>query len=690
MVTSSSSGLSVHDGDFQGNDGTDCVDHSAGGGTAGTANTWAGNVGDESDPDGLCAVPVPNHAPDVTGATASIPEDSANGALVANPTFTDSDPGQSHVWSITGGNAGGAFGIDPTTGTITVADHTALDFETRPSYALTVRVTDDGTPAKHGEATVTVNLTDVNEPPVVHPATFGIFEDAANGDVVGHVTFTDPDAGQTGTYSIQAGNTGGAFAIDASNGNITVADHTQLNATTLPQYSLTVRVTDNGSPQLFGEATITIDVSHPNQPPVVNPASFTVPEGSANGTVVGTVTSTDSDAGQTLTYSIEAGNSGGAFGIDPTSGAISVANHNALDFETKPTYALTVRATDNGTPAKHGEATVTVTVTDVNEPPIVDPATFSITEAAADGDPVGTVTFSDPDAGQTGSFSIESGNSTGIFAIGAASGQITVADHTQLNAGDAPVYSLTVRVTDNGSPVLYGEATITSQRHAPQPGASGRYGELRRPGGECQRHGRGHGHVHRPGRRPDVDLLHRGGQHRRCLRDRPQLRSAVRPPHRADQLLQHTLQPHRPGDRQRVPAALGEATITVTVTGTDDPPTAVDDSATVTQDSGATAVDVLANDTDPDGGAKSITAVTQSPNGTVVITGGGTGLTYAPNGGFCNNPPGTTDDFTYTLNGGSTATVHMTVDCLSSRGRRRIRRDHRHPAQRGRRPWRAQ
>ena len=317
VVTSSSSGLNVHDGDFQGNDGTDCVDHSAGGGTAGTANTWTGNVGDESDPDGLCAVPVPNHAPDVTGATVSIPEDSANGALVANPTFTDSDPGQSHVWSITGGNAGGAFGIDPTTGAITVADHTALDFETRPTYALTVRVTDDGTPAKHGEATVTVNLTDVNEPPVVHPATFGIFEDAANGDVVGHVTFTDPDAGQTGTYSIEAGNTGSAFAIGASNGNITVADHTQLNATTTPQYSLTVRVTDNGSPQLFGEATITIDVSHPNQPPVVDPASFTIPEGSANGTVVGTVTSTDPDAGQTLTYSIEAGNSGGAFGIDP-------------------------------------------------------------------------------------------------------------------------------------------------------------------------------------------------------------------------------------------------------------------------------------------------------------------------------------------------------------------------------------
>ena len=47
--------------------------------------------------------------------------------------------------------------------------------------------------------------------------------------------------------------------------------------------------------------------------------------------------------------------------------------------------------------------------------------------------------------------------------------------------------------------------------------------------------------------------------------------------------------------------------------------------------------------------------MTQPANGTVVITGGGTGLTYAPNANYCNTPPGTLDTFTYTLNGGSTA-----------------------------------
>ena len=61
-----------------------------------------------------------------------------------------------------------------------------------------------------------------------------------------------------------------------------------------------------------------------------------------------------------------------------------------------------------------------------------------------------------------------------------------------------------------------------------------------------------------------------------------------------------------------------------------------------------------------------IDTVTQPANGTVVITGGGTGLTYQPNLNYCNTPPGTTPDtFTYTLTpGGSTATVSVTVTCV--------------------------
>jgi hypothetical protein len=97
----------------------------------------------------------------------------------------------------------------------------------------------------------------------------------------------------------------------------------------------------------------------------------------------------------------------------------------------------------------------------------------------------------------------------------------------------------------------------------------------------------------------------------------------------------------------------------------DTAPVAVDDIATIAEDDPATTIDVLANDTDVDGGLKSIDSVTQPANGTVTITSDGADLTYNPNPDYCNN--GTpTDTFTYTLTpGGSVGNVFVTVTCVN-------------------------
>lgn len=98
-------------------------------------------------------------------------------------------------------------------------------------------------------------------------------------------------------------------------------------------------------------------------------------------------------------------------------------------------------------------------------------------------------------------------------------------------------------------------------------------------------------------------------------------------------------------------------------------PTAVDDAKTVDEDAPATSFDVLANDSDPDGGPKTIASVTQPANGTAVRADDGSNLSYRPNAGYCNSQPGgTPDTFTYTLNGGSQATVSVTVTCAPAVG----------------------
>ncbi len=107
------------------------------------------------------------------------------------------------------------------------------------------------------------------------------------------------------------------------------------------------------------------------------------------------------------------------------------------------------------------------------------------------------------------------------------------------------------------------------------------------------------------------------------------------------------------------------ATVAVTVSCVDDPPGASRDSAVTSEDAPPGAIAVLANDIDLDGGPKSIAAVSQPAHGAVVITGGGSGLTYEPAPNYCDDS-GATDDFTYDLApGGSTATVAVTVSCVT-------------------------
>ncbi len=101
------------------------------------------------------------------------------------------------------------------------------------------------------------------------------------------------------------------------------------------------------------------------------------------------------------------------------------------------------------------------------------------------------------------------------------------------------------------------------------------------------------------------------------------------------------------------------ATVSVTVTCVEEPPVAVEDSDTLTEDAPATAIDVLANDTDVDGGEKLIIGRTNGAHGSVAIIGAGAGLTYTPAPDYCGP-----DSFTYTLNGGSTATVSVNVTCV--------------------------
>ena len=107
--------------------------------------------------------------------------------------------------------------------------------------------------------------------------------------------------------------------------------------------------------------------------------TFSVPENTVVGTVVGTVVAGDPDPATPLTYEITAGNTNSAFSINATNGKISVANPSALNYEVQTSFALTVKVSDSTMPVTTDSATVTINVTNINEPTSITLQETSVT-----------------------------------------------------------------------------------------------------------------------------------------------------------------------------------------------------------------------------------------------------------------------------------------------------------------------
>ncbi len=114
-------------------------------------------------------------------------------------------------------------------------------------------------------------------------------------------------------------------------------------------------------------------------PPSLPGATFSVAENAAANTPVGTPLAPDNFPAGSQTWAIVSGNTGNDFAINPSTGQLSVAANDSINFEDTPSYTLMVSLTV-GTTAM-AQAAVTVTVSDVDEPPAA-PAAPTVAPAA--------------------------------------------------------------------------------------------------------------------------------------------------------------------------------------------------------------------------------------------------------------------------------------------------------------------
>ena len=90
-------------------------------------------------------------------ATRSVAENSAAGKAVGR-RVTATDPDGNRVTYSIGGDDASLFAIDPRTGQVSVGEGTALDFETKSSYAVTARAADP----RNSSDTIALTITVTN------------------------------------------------------------------------------------------------------------------------------------------------------------------------------------------------------------------------------------------------------------------------------------------------------------------------------------------------------------------------------------------------------------------------------------------------------------------------------------------------------------------------------------------------
>ena len=413
-------------------------------------------------------------------ATRSFPENSGTGTNVGGVVAATDGDSDTLTYSMTGNTR---FNINTSTGQIKTASGQSWNYEGTRNFQVTVNVRDSKDAAGNADTTtddtivVAINLTNVNEAPTI-TNTVTTVEIAENSTQVISVAASDVDASTTLSWSIESTADGGKFETNVSTGAFTVlrfknapdfetptdVGDTAMNNT----YVVKVKVTDGGG--LFDTHTFTVTVTNVNEQPV-----FTSPPATAdfaeNGT--GTVVdfdATDVDASSTLTFSLNPNFDGGKFDIDSSTGALTFKNPPNFEMPTdvgdtarNNTYAVEVMVRDNGIPSQDADHLLIVTVTDVNEAPMI---TTTVTKffASENGVNVNSVHATDVDASTTLSWSVEPADDGDKFEFNTSTGPSALLTFKNApdfempaDVGDTAMnntYVVTVKVTDDGSPAM--------------------------------------------------------------------------------------------------------------------------------------------------------------------------------------------------------------------------------------------
>ena len=306
--------------------------------------------------------------------SAVLQENNALGVYVATVTATDRDYGVNGqiTYSVDEPQYQQWFDVNRN-GLITA--RRALDHEQQQRVTFHIRAQDGGNPARSAQATVQIDLLDVNDsPPVFTQQSFAfrLLENEPPAVVIGQLEASDADSAPYDViryeFKQESAELSTHFQLDRNTGVLT--SRAPFDREAKAEYRFEVVAFNEDQPaQLKTSAVVTVTVDDVNDmtPQFVFPSSgnhsLRVARDLEAGEFVVQARAVDMDAGNNawLRYSLTTGNEEGFFTIGENTGAISVARD--LTEASQQSFNLTIVVRDHGNPVKVNEESLIVMAT---------------------------------------------------------------------------------------------------------------------------------------------------------------------------------------------------------------------------------------------------------------------------------------------------------------------------------------
>lgn len=402
-----------------------------------------------------------------------IPENSIIGTSVVQLQATDADIGaNAEIHYVFGTQVSPAtkrlFALNATSGLITV--QRPLDREETAIHKLSVLASDgSSSPAR---ATVTINVTDVNDNPpnidlryIISPINGTVFlseKDPINTKIA-LITVSDKDTDINGKV-ICFIEKDVPFHLKAVYDNQYLLETSALlDYEGTKEYNFKIVASDSGKPSLNQTALVRVRLEDEND----NPPIFTQPvielavmENNKRDLFLTTLSATDEDSGKNAEIVYQLGPNASFFDLDRKTGVLTASR--VFDREDQDRFLFTVTARDNGTPPLQTQAAVIVTVLDENDnnPKFThNHFQFFVSENLPKYSTVGVITVTDSDAGENAAVSLSILNDNENFILDPYSGVIK--SNVSFDREQQSSYTFDVRAVDSGRPPCSSAAKVT-------------------------------------------------------------------------------------------------------------------------------------------------------------------------------------------------------------------------------------